>query len=90
MGLEIWDAYRTHQAQKKLWAVCPNTAYVTDPAKGYSSHTRGCAVDVTLVDTLIYCLPTVTHTACTTDWTRWSAAIWSARQANFSEAVRPI
>lgn len=50
MGLEIWDAYRTHQAQKTLWAVCPNTAYVTDPAKGYSSHTRGSAVDVTLVD----------------------------------------
>lgn len=50
MGLEIWDAYRTVQAQKKLWKVCPNTAYVTDPSKEYSSHTRGNAVDVTLVD----------------------------------------
>ncbi len=50
MGLEIWDAYRTVEAQKKLWEVCPNTAYVADPSKGYSSHTRGNAVDVTLVD----------------------------------------
>ncbi len=50
MGLEIWDAYRTVDAQKKLWNVCPNPAYVTDPSKGYSSHTRGNAVDVTLVD----------------------------------------
>lgn len=51
MGLKIWDAYRTPDAQKKLWAVCPNPAYVSDPSKGYSSHTRGNAVDVTLVDT---------------------------------------
>ena len=51
MGLEIWDAYRTVRAQQKLWAVCPNAAYVTDPSKGYSSHTKGSAVDVTLVDT---------------------------------------
>ncbi len=50
MGLKIWDAYRTPAAQKKLWAVCPNPAYVSDPSKGYSSHTRGSAVDVTLVD----------------------------------------
>ena len=50
MGLKIWDAYRTPEAQKKLWEVCPNPAYVSDPAKGYSSHTRGSAVDVTLVD----------------------------------------
>ena len=50
LGLEIWDAYRTVKAQKKLLAVCPNPAYVSDPSKGTSSHTRGCAVDVTLVD----------------------------------------
>ena len=50
MGIKIWDAYRTPAAQKKLWAVCPNPAYVSDPAKGTSSHTRGSAVDVTLVD----------------------------------------
>ena len=50
MGIKIWDAYRTPAAQKKLWAVCPNPAYVSDPSKGTSSHTRGSAVDVTLVD----------------------------------------
>lgn len=50
MGIQIWDAYRPVQAQKKLWSVCPNSAYVADPNKGYSSHSRGNAVDVTLVD----------------------------------------
>ena len=50
MGLMIWDAYRPHAAQKKLWEVCPNPLYVKDPDKGYSDHTRGSAVDVTLVD----------------------------------------
>ena len=50
MGLMIWDAYRPHAAQKKLWEVCPNPLYVKDPGKGYSDHTRGSAVDVTLVD----------------------------------------
>ena len=50
MGLIIWDAYRPHAAQKKLWEVCPNPLYVKDPDKGYSDHTRGSAVDVTLVD----------------------------------------
>lgn len=51
VGLEIWDAYRPIEAQKKLWEVCPNPLYVSDPSKGYSSHARGNAVDVTLVDT---------------------------------------
>lgn len=50
MGLAIWDAFRPKEAQRQLWEVCPNPLYVTDPSKGNSTHTRGNAVDVTLVD----------------------------------------
>ena len=50
MGLQIWDAYRPVSAQKKLWKVCPNPIYVADPSKHYWAHSRGNAVDLTLVD----------------------------------------
>ncbi len=45
----IWDAFRTHSAQKKLWDVCPDGNYVSNPSNGYSGHTRGDTIDVTLV-----------------------------------------
>ncbi len=47
--LKIFDAYRPQQAQEALWAVLPVPGYVADPAKG-SNHTRGVAVDLTLLD----------------------------------------
>ena len=48
-SLKIWDAYRPVSAQFRLWEVCPNSAYVANPNTGYSSHSRGNTVDVTLV-----------------------------------------
>ena len=48
-SLKIWDAYRPLRAQNKLWEICPNPAYVSEPGKGYSGHCRGNIVDVTLV-----------------------------------------
>ncbi|MBL9138570.1 MAG: M15 family metallopeptidase [Verrucomicrobiales bacterium] len=48
-GLLVWDAYRPPSAQAALWARCPDPQYVAPPARG-SRHTRGMAVDVTLVD----------------------------------------
>lgn len=48
--LKIWDGYRPKSAQQKLWEVCPDPAFVSDPSKGSNSHCRGIAVDVTLVD----------------------------------------
>jgi zinc D-Ala-D-Ala dipeptidase len=48
-ALKIWDAYRPLQAQHILWNLVPDERYVADPKKG-SRHNRGCAVDVTLVD----------------------------------------
>lgn len=50
-GLKIWDAYRPVSAQFALWEVCPDPVYVANPNKGYSGHSRGNTVDVTLVTT---------------------------------------
>lgn len=50
LGLKIWDAFRPFNAQKSLWIVFPNSAYVANPANGLSPHCRGSAVDLTLVD----------------------------------------
>ena len=50
MGLKIWDAYRPVAAQFRLWEVCPDPTYVANPNTGFSSHSRGNTVDVTLVD----------------------------------------
>ena len=50
LSLKLWDGYRPPAAQWKLWDICPNANYVSDPNKGFSSHSRGNTVDVTLVD----------------------------------------
>jgi len=49
LGLKIFDGYRPLSVQKKMWQILPNPKYVANPAKG-SRHNRGCAVDLTLVD----------------------------------------
>ncbi len=48
-GILIFDAFRPQKAQEILWAFNPDPAQVADPATG-SNHTRGIAVDLTLVD----------------------------------------
>ena len=48
-GLKIWDAFRPVAAQFTLWEICPDSRYVADPNRGYSSHSKGNTVDVTLV-----------------------------------------
>ena len=50
LSLKIWDGFRPVGAQFKLWEVCPDPTFVANPEKGYSSHSRGNTVDVTLVD----------------------------------------
>ena len=47
--LKIFDAFRPHEAQVMLWHTAPDKAYVADPSIG-SNHTRGTAIDLTLVD----------------------------------------
>jgi zinc D-Ala-D-Ala dipeptidase len=50
-GLEllIFDAYRPYSVTVKFFEIYPDPTFVADPAKG-SRHNRGCAVDVTLVN----------------------------------------
>ncbi|WP_434745152.1 D-alanyl-D-alanine dipeptidase [Candidatus Pantoea rara] len=47
--LLILDAYRPPEAQAILWNACPNPDYVVPLSRG-SNHSRGTAVDVTLID----------------------------------------
>ena len=46
--LKIFDAYRPKYVQEVLWNFCPNADFLTDPERG-SPHTRGVAVDLTLI-----------------------------------------
>lgn len=48
-ALRIFDAYRPPQAQQALWDFLPDPRYIADPARG-SNHSRGAALDLTLVD----------------------------------------
>lgn len=48
--LKLWDGYRPHAVQEALWQANPNPDCLVNPATGYSLHTRGSAVDVTLTD----------------------------------------
>lgn len=49
LGIKIFDAYRPMSAQWAFWNLIPDERYVSDPRKG-GRHTRGTAVDITLVD----------------------------------------
>ena len=50
LTLKIWDGFRPVSAQFALWAVCPDPTYVANPETGFSSHSRGNTVDITLVN----------------------------------------
>jgi len=49
LKIKIFDAYRPVYVQKKLWEFLPNPEFIAPPKKG-SPHSRGVAVDITLVD----------------------------------------
>jgi D-alanyl-D-alanine dipeptidase len=51
LGLKIWDAYRPQSVQVRMWNLRPDghKLYIANPRKG-SKHSRGAAVDLTLVD----------------------------------------
>lgn len=49
--LVIFDAYRPRAAQVKLWDAVQDPIYVVPPEIG-SNHTRGTAIDVTLLDNM--------------------------------------
>ena len=48
LAIKLFDCYRPTPAQQKLWDKVPDRNYVAPPWKG-SMHSRGVAVDLTLV-----------------------------------------
>ena len=57
LGLKIYDGYRPLPVQQKMWDLIHDERFVSNPAVNQGRHTRGTAVDVTLVDTLGNPLP---------------------------------
>jgi D-alanyl-D-alanine dipeptidase len=49
LRLKIFDALRPSEAQWVLWNAKPDPEFLADPRRG-SPHSRGAAVDVTLID----------------------------------------
>jgi zinc D-Ala-D-Ala dipeptidase len=48
--LKIFDGYRPLSVQKKMWDLIQDERYVANPAVNSGTHTRGTAVDITIVD----------------------------------------
>ena len=48
LRLRIFDAFRPAEAQWKMWNHTPNPEFLADPRRG-SPHSRGAAVDLTLI-----------------------------------------
>ncbi|HLN25870.1 MAG TPA: D-alanyl-D-alanine dipeptidase [Patescibacteria group bacterium] len=49
LRLKVFDAFRPQEAQWILWNHTPDPEFLADPRRG-SPHSRGVAVDLTLVD----------------------------------------
>jgi D-alanyl-D-alanine dipeptidase len=56
LGLKVWDAYRPASVQRRMWALKRGSRYLANPRRG-SKHSRGAAVDVTLVDAMRRAVP---------------------------------
>jgi|GEM_PF-2223890 len=50
LKVKVWDAYRPPAAQFKLWQAFPDPRYIANPYRGFSSHSRGNTLDLTLID----------------------------------------
>jgi len=48
LRLRVFDAFRPAEAQWKLWNHTPDPEFLADPRRG-SPHSRGVAIDVTLI-----------------------------------------
>jgi D-alanyl-D-alanine dipeptidase len=49
LRLKIFDAFRPAEAQWKMWTHTPDPEFLADPRRG-SPHSRGVAIDLTLLD----------------------------------------
>jgi len=50
LRLKIFDGYRPLSVQQRMWDLIRDERYVSNPSVNRGRHTRGTAVDVTLVD----------------------------------------
>ena len=50
LGLKVFDAYRPLSVQQRMWDLIHDERYVSNPALNAGRHTRGTAIDLTLVD----------------------------------------
>lgn len=57
LGLKIYDGYRPLTIQQKMWDLIHDERFVSNPGVNRGRHTRGTAVDVTLVDKMGNPLP---------------------------------
>ena len=48
--LKIWDVYRPFKVQQKMFEICSNSDFISDPETGSVPHCRGVAVDLTLCE----------------------------------------
>jgi len=49
LGIKIYDGYRPFSVQQEMWNLIHDERFVSNPAVNRGRHTRGTAVDVTLV-----------------------------------------
>lgn len=91
LGLKIYDGYRPLAVQGLMWEAVPDERYVSDPSKSRGRHTRGVAVDVTLVDNLGNELPMPTpYDDFTEKAHRSAAASWTPEQRKNSEKLEAV
>jgi zinc D-Ala-D-Ala dipeptidase len=50
LAIKIFDGYRPIPIQQMMWDLIQDEKYVSNPAKGTGRHTRGTAVDLTIID----------------------------------------
>ena len=50
LALKVYDGYRPLPVQQKMWDLIRDERFVSNPAVNRGRHTRGTAVDVSLVD----------------------------------------
>lgn len=48
LRFRLFDAFRPQEAQRKLWNHTPDPDFLADPSRG-SAHSRGVAIDLTLI-----------------------------------------
>lgn len=50
LGIKVFDGYRPLSVQQTMWDAIQDERYVSNPQKNKGRHTRGTAIDLTLID----------------------------------------